>query len=97
VRQVREVHRTQEEYNGRDYRDLTGSGSQERQSREASRREAKIGMSGKKTIELKPIRTGKVDPKVFARQAREIADRLKASGRTFSDSTETIRRDRETR
>jgi hypothetical protein len=56
-----------------------------------------MGMSGKKTIELKPVRTGKVDPKVFARQAREIADRLKASGRTFSDSTETIRRDRETR
>ncbi|MBA3474102.1 MAG: hypothetical protein H0T57_12895 [Rubrobacter sp.] len=54
-------------------------------------------MSGKKTIELKPVRTGKTDPRSFARQAREISDRLKASGRAFSDSTETIREDRETR
>ncbi len=54
-------------------------------------------MGDKKTIELKLVRTGKADPKTFARQAREISDRLKASGRTFSDSTETIRRDRETR
>lgn len=54
-------------------------------------------MSGKKPIELKPVRTGKTDPRTFARQAREISNRLKASGRTFSDSTETIRRDRETR
>lgn len=54
-------------------------------------------MSSKKTIELKPVRTGKTDPKTFARQAREVSDRLKASGRTFSDSTETIRQDRETR
>lgn len=56
-----------------------------------------IGMSGKKTTELKPIRTGKTDPRTFARQAREITDRLKAGGRRFSDSTEDIRRDRETR
>ena len=54
-------------------------------------------MSAKKVIELKPVRTGNTYPKTFARQAREIADRLKARGRTFSDSTETIRRDRETR
>ncbi len=60
-------------------------------------RKVKIGMSGKKTIELKPVRTGKTDPRSFARQAREISDRLKASGRAFSDSTETIREDRETR
>lgn len=53
-------------------------------------------MSGKKTIELKPVRTGKADARTFAREACEIADRLKASGRTFSDSTETIRSDRET-
>jgi hypothetical protein len=54
-------------------------------------------MSGRKTIELKPVRTGKTDSRIFARQAREISDRLKASGRAFSDSTETIRQDRETR
>ena len=54
-------------------------------------------MSNKKTIEFEPVRTGKTDPRTFARQARKIADRLKASGQTFSDSTETIRRDRETR
>ncbi len=53
-------------------------------------------MSGK-NIALKPVRTGKTDPRTFDRQAREISNRLKASGRTFSDSTETIRRDRETR
>ncbi len=54
-------------------------------------------MSGKRAIELKPVRTGKTDPRTFARQAREISGRLKASGRTFSDSTEEIRRARETR
>ncbi len=54
-------------------------------------------MSAKGITELKPVRTGKTDPGTFARQAREISERLKASGRTFSDSTETIRRDRETR
>ncbi len=54
-------------------------------------------MGGKKAIELKPVRTGETDPRTFARQAREVSDRLKASGRTFSDSTEDIQRDRETR
>ncbi|MGH3088949.1 MAG: hypothetical protein ACRDSJ_16725 [Rubrobacteraceae bacterium] len=54
-------------------------------------------MSDKKTIELKPVRTGKTDSRTFARQAREISERLKASGRTFSDSTEDVRRDRESR
>lgn len=54
-------------------------------------------MSGRKTIELKHVRTGKTNPRTFARQAREISDRLKASGRTFSDSTEDVRRDRESR
>lgn len=54
-------------------------------------------MSGKNIIELRPVRTGKADPGTFARQARETSDRLKASGRTFSDSTDDIRRDRKTR
>ena len=60
-------------------------------------REVLGAMSDRKTIELKPVRTGKTDPRTFARQAREISERLKASGRAFSDSTEDIRRDRETR
>jgi hypothetical protein len=46
---------------------------------------------------LKPIRKGKTDPKEFARQAREIHDKLAAEGRWFGDSTEIIRRDRDTR
>jgi hypothetical protein len=46
---------------------------------------------------LKPIRKGKTDPREFARQVREINDRLKAEGRTFADSTEIIRADRDSR
>ena len=46
---------------------------------------------------LKPIRKGKTDPKEFARQVRKINDRLKAEGRTFADSTEIIRADRDSR
>jgi len=44
---------------------------------------------------LKPIRKGKTDPKKFARQVREINDRLQAEGRTFADSTEIVRADRD--
>lgn len=53
-------------------------------------------MTGRKT-KLKPARKGKTDPKEFARQAREIHDKLTAEGRWFGDSTEIVRRDRDTR
>jgi hypothetical protein len=46
---------------------------------------------------LKPIRKGKADPREFARRVREINDRLKADDRTFADSTEIIRADRDSR
>lgn len=46
---------------------------------------------------LKPIKKGKTDPRQFARRVREINDRLKAEGRTFSDSAEIIRADRDSR
>ncbi len=46
---------------------------------------------------LKAVRKGKTDPREFARQVREINDRLKAEGRTFADSTEIIRADRDSR
>jgi hypothetical protein len=44
---------------------------------------------------LKPIRKGKTNAREFARQVREINDRLKAEGRTFADSTEIVRADRD--
>jgi hypothetical protein len=53
-------------------------------------------MSEKKT-RLKPSKKGTRDPKEWARRAREINDRLKAEGRTFSDSTEIVRADRDSR
>ena len=49
---------------------MVRSGSRARRIEERQR----VRMSGKKAIELKPVRTGKTDPKTFARQAREIAD-----------------------
>lgn len=48
-------------------------------------------------MRLKPTRKGKADPKEFARKAREFHDRLTAEGRWFGDSTEIVRRDRDTR
>lgn len=53
-------------------------------------------MTERKT-KLKPIRKGKTDPREFARRVREINGRLKAEGRTFADSTEIIRADRDSR
>jgi hypothetical protein len=47
-------------------------------------------MAGKKT-RLEPSRRGARDPGEWA---REINDRLKAEGRTFDDSTESVRADR---
>jgi hypothetical protein len=37
------------------------------------------------------------DPKKWAKRAREVSEWLAASGRTFSDSTEIIRADRDSR
>lgn len=54
-------------------------------------------MTGKRT-KLKPSRRPRPeDYKGATRRAREFADRLAASGRTFSDSAEIIRQDRDTR
>ncbi|MDP9474863.1 MAG: hypothetical protein M3R38_04095 [Actinomycetota bacterium] len=53
-------------------------------------------MSHKKTT-LKPSSKGRKNPQEFARRAREINERLAAQGRHFSDSTEIIRRDRDSR
>lgn len=54
------------------------------------------GMTDKKT-RIKPSRKATGDPKRWARKAREFSDRLAASGRSFSDSTEIIRADRDSR
>ena len=53
-------------------------------------------MTDKKT-RLKPSRKASGDPKKWAKRAREFSERLAASGRTFSDSTEIIRADRDFR
>jgi hypothetical protein len=53
-------------------------------------------MADKKT-RIKPSRKATGDPKRWARKAREFSDRLAASGRSFSDSTEIIRADRDSR
>ena len=53
-------------------------------------------MTDKKAT-LKPIRKGRTEPKEFARRVREINDRLKAEGRTFADSAEIVRADRDSR
>jgi hypothetical protein len=53
-------------------------------------------MSDKKT-RIKPSRKATGDPKRWAKKAREFSDRLAASGRSFSDSTEIIRADRDSR
>jgi hypothetical protein len=53
-------------------------------------------MTDKKTS-LKPSRKASGDPKRWAKRAREFSDRLAASGRAFSDSTEIVRADRDSR
>lgn len=53
-------------------------------------------MAEKKT-RIKPSRKATGDPKRWAKRAREFSDRLAASGRTFSDSTELVRADRDSR
>ena len=54
-------------------------------------------MTGKKA-KLKPSRKPRPeDYRGASRRAQEIHDRLKAKGYRFSDSTEIIRQDRDTR
>jgi hypothetical protein len=53
-------------------------------------------MAGKKT-ELKPSSKGSKSPREFARRAQEIQERFIRQGRHFSDSTEIIRADRDSR
>lgn len=53
-------------------------------------------MSEKKT-RLKPSKRATGNPKQWAKKARQFSDKLAASGRNFSDSTETVRADRDSR
>jgi hypothetical protein len=53
-------------------------------------------MTNKKT-RLKPSRKASGDPRKWAERAREFSKKLAASGRTFSDSTEIVRADRDSR
>lgn len=53
-------------------------------------------MAEKKT-RLKPSKKATGDPKRWAMKAREYSDKLAASGRNFSDSTDTVRADRDSR
>jgi hypothetical protein len=50
-----------------------------------------------KKTRIKPSRRATGDPRRWAKRAREFSDRLAASGRTFSDSTEIVRADRDSR
>lgn len=53
-------------------------------------------MAEKKT-RLKPSSKGRRDPRDWAKNARELNERLAAQGRDFGDSTEIIRADRNSR
>ncbi|MGH3085718.1 MAG: hypothetical protein ACRDSJ_00185 [Rubrobacteraceae bacterium] len=53
-------------------------------------------MTGKKT-RIKPSRKAAGDPRIWSGKAREFSDKLAASGRAFSDSTEIVRADRDSR
>ena len=53
-------------------------------------------MAEKKT-RLKPSKKASGDPKRWAKKARDYSDKLAASGRNFSDSTATVRADRDSR
>lgn len=50
-----------------------------------------------KTTRPKPSRRRRANLKEFAERAREIRERLEAEGYRFSDSTEIVRRDRDSR
>ncbi len=53
-------------------------------------------MSNKK-VELKPTRKADGDPKEWARRAKALREKFAAQGRRFSDSSEIIRADRDSR
>ncbi|CAN5792402.1 hypothetical protein BH20ACT11_BH20ACT11_06010 [soil metagenome] len=53
-------------------------------------------MTEKKT-KLKPSTPRRQDLRGVTQRAREFGNKLAASGRTFSDSTEIVRQDRDTR
>lgn len=51
----------------------------------------------RKTIHPKPTKRGGQDAKAWARRAREFSEKLAAGGRRFSDSTDIVRADRDSR
>lgn len=53
-------------------------------------------MAGKK-VELKPTRRATGDPKEWAKRAKSLREKFAAEGRRFSDSSEIIRADRDSR
>lgn len=53
-------------------------------------------MAEKKTP-LKPTRKASGDPKEWARRAKALREKFAAQGRRFSDSSEIIRADRDSR
>jgi hypothetical protein len=50
-----------------------------------------------KKVEFKPTRKASKDLKGYASRARAMRDRFAAEGRRFSDSSEIIRSDRDSR
>lgn len=50
-----------------------------------------------KKAELKPTRKASKDLKGYARRAKEMREKFAAEGRRFSDSSEIIRSDRDSR
>ncbi|MDQ3509312.1 MAG: hypothetical protein M3494_15080 [Actinomycetota bacterium] len=54
-------------------------------------------MADKKVVELEPSREANTNLKELAKRARRINDRFASQGRRFSDSTQTVRTDRDTR
>jgi hypothetical protein len=54
-------------------------------------------MAQRKVVPPKPTRHGVRDATDWAKRAREFSEKLAAGGRHFSDSTEVIRADRDSR
>ncbi len=50
-----------------------------------------------KKVELKPTRKASGDPKEWAKRAKALREKFAAEGRRFSDSSEIIRADRDSR
>lgn len=59
--------------------------------------EQEVRLMADRKTRLEPSRKGKTDPKEYARRAREIAEQLRREGYRFEDSTEIVRRDRDSR